>query len=78
MRFLHGGGIDIGASDDPLQVQEGWVRVWDMQDGDATRLDGIEDGAFDFVYSSHCLEHLRDVEYALVNWIRVLKPSGIL
>ncbi|MBV5346213.1 MAG: methyltransferase domain-containing protein, partial [Rhodoferax sp.] len=32
----------------------------------------------DFVHSSHCLEHMRDVREALKNWIRIVKPGGFL
>jgi ubiquinone/menaquinone biosynthesis C-methylase UbiE len=33
---------------------------------------------YDFVHSSHSLEHMIDPVEALVNWIRVLKPGGHL
>ena len=39
---------------------------------------GTEDNSFDFVYSSHCLEDMEDVETALKNWVRILKPGGFL
>ena len=77
-RYLFGNGIDIGAGDDPLIVEEGSVRAYDKLDGDAQYLEGIADDSFGFVYSSHCLEHMRDVPLALKNWIRVLKPGGAL
>ncbi len=53
-------------------------RAWDLPDGDAEILAGIENNTFDFVHSSHCLEHMRDARNALNNWIRVLKPGGHL
>jgi len=76
--YLRGSGIDIGAGRDPLRVAEGTVRAWDMADGDAQLLVGVPDNHYDFVYSSHCLEHMRHVPEALANWIRVLKPGGYL
>lgn len=76
--FLRGQGIDIGCGDDCLQVEEGSVRPWDVADGDAQQMAGVPDASYDFVYSSHCLEHLRSVEAALTHWIRILKPSGWL
>jgi SAM-dependent methyltransferase len=36
----------------------------------------VADASFDFVHSSHCLEHLDDPREALVNWLRVVRPGG--
>jgi ubiquinone/menaquinone biosynthesis C-methylase UbiE len=77
-RYLVGEGIDIGCGDDPLVVEEGSVRGYDRPDGDALYLAGVPDESYDFVYSSHCLEHMPDVKLALTNWIRILRPGGIL
>jgi SAM-dependent methyltransferase len=74
--YLRGEGIDIGAGPDPLKVPVGAVRAWDVRDGDAQYLNGVPDEAYNFVYSSHCLEHLRDVPAALKSWTRVLRPAG--
>jgi SAM-dependent methyltransferase len=41
-------------------------------------LEGVASASFDFVHSSHCLEHMRNPEEALTNWLRVLKPGGYL
>jgi len=73
--YLRGNGIDIGSGDSPLVVPSGKVRAWDVFDGDAQLLEGVPDNSFDFVYSSHCLEHMRDVAEALSHWRRVLKPG---
>jgi SAM-dependent methyltransferase len=77
-RYLFGHGIDIGCGNDPLVVQEGSVRGFDKEDGDALYMAAIEDESYDFVYSSHCLEHMPDVRLALRNWVRILKTGGIL
>jgi SAM-dependent methyltransferase len=77
-RYLTGEGIDIGCGDDPLLVEEGSVRGYDRLDGDALYMTGIGDESYDFVYSSHCLEHMSDVKLALTNWLRILRPGGIL
>jgi predicted SAM-dependent methyltransferase len=77
-RYLCGDGIDIGAGNDPLRVAAGSVRAWDVDDGDAQKMESVADGSLDFVYSSHCREHLRDAPEALSNWIRILKPAGWL
>lgn len=77
-KYLKGHGIDIGAGSDPLVINNGSVRSWDLVDGDGTFLDGVADSSFDFVYSSHCLEHLQHPFLALENWSRVLKSGGYL
>lgn len=83
-RYFVGHGVDIGGAPDPLVqyvrifplMQS--VKVWDLQDGDAQYMEGVPDNTFDFVHSSHCLEHMQDVRIALQNWLRVTKPGGYL
>jgi SAM-dependent methyltransferase len=83
-RYFVGAGIDIGAGNDSLaQYRELFpfissVRAWDVNDGDAQAMETCTDAQFDFVHSSHCLEHMKDPEIALKNWFRVLKPGGHL
>ena len=54
------------------------MTTWDIEDGDAQRLDGVGDASYDFVHSSHCLEHLEDPREGLRNWLRVVRPGGHL
>jgi len=89
-RYFVGAGIDIGAGTDSLGNVDGlgahldkfplitscWN--WDIEDGDAGLMLGVEDNTFDFVHSSHCLEHLLNPVLALYNWYRILKPEGYL
>jgi len=77
-RYLVGKGIDIGAGDDSLYILNGSVRSYDKRDGNAQFMAEIADASYDFVYSSHCLEHIADVQLALRNWVRIIKPGGIL
>lgn len=80
--YFKGDGIDIGAGPDPLikygQQFPGMasLKVWDMPDGDAQKMENVTDDTFDFVHSSHCLEHLHDPYEAFENWIRICKPGG--
>lgn len=76
--YLKGNGIDIGGGPDCLRVENGSVRLWDLQDGDARYLKGIEDNSLDFVYSSHCIEHMTDVQDAFKNWCAKIKSGGFL
>lgn len=81
-RYFVGSGVDIGGRPDPLTLYREFfpgitaLRTWDIEDGDAELMQGVADGAFDFVFSSHCLEHLRDPRKGLANWLRVTKPGG--
>jgi SAM-dependent methyltransferase len=83
-RYFVGHGIDIGAGHDCLAKQaEHFPKMlsckrWDVEDGDAQYMANAQDSAFDFVHSSHCLEHLRDPAVALFHWLRLLKPGGYL
>jgi SAM-dependent methyltransferase len=80
--YFVGSGIDIGCGPDPLSkfyqqfplMTE--LKAWDMQDGDAQLMASVTDNTYDFVHSSHCLEHLRDPYEAFDNWIRICKPGG--
>lgn len=74
-KYCQGEGLDIGCGNDP--VVDG-VYGWDLMNGDAQYLKGVEDDSLDFVYSSHCLEHMIDVRIALYNWFRVIKTGGYL
>jgi len=45
---------------------------------EATALPMIDSDVYDFVLSSHTLEHLANPLLALAEWKRVLKPNGVL
>lgn len=83
-RYFVGDGVDIGGRPDPLILYKEFfplmqsVRTWDWEDGDAQYMHGVADGLFDFVFSSHCLEHLQDPIEGLTNWFRIIKPGGYL
>ena len=80
--YFVGKGIDIGCGPDPVSkfaqqfplVTE--VKTWDLPDGDAQLMAGVPDNTYDFVHSSHCLEHLHDPYEAFDNWLRICKPGG--
>lgn len=83
-QYFVGRGLDIGGKPDPLALYRelfchmGEVTTWDWEEGDAQFLAGVHDEEFDFVHSSHCLEHLVDPHEGLQNWFRVLRPGGHL
>ena len=75
-RFTQGRGIDIGHGGYPL-LPSG-IDLWDKEQGDATLMAGVPDAFYNYVYSSHCLEHLDEPRVGLRNWWRILKPGGYL
>ena len=74
-KYCTGEGLDIGYGSDIIVPG---CSGWDFRNGDAQYLSGVEDEIFDFVYSSHCLEHMYDVQTSLKNWWRVVKKGGYL
>lgn len=83
-RWFVGVGLDIGCGGDPISrsvfTNITFIRGYDsvLGDGDAQYLPEFGDSTFDFVVSSHCLEHMVDVNVSMRNWLRVLKPRGYL
>lgn len=82
LRYFVGDGVDIGGKPDPLALYTELfpritsVKTWDLEDGDAQIMASVADESFDFVFSSHCLEHLRDPQEGLANWLRIVRPGG--
>lgn len=83
-KYFSGVGIDIGSGPDPLANYKAFfpkvtcILSWDQEQGDSTHMAGVPDNTYDFVHSSHCLEHLNDPGLGLSNWWRILKPGGYL
>lgn len=71
-QFCSGVGVDVGCGRWPFP---GALPV-DLQHGN----DGmaLPAGPFDYVFSSHCLEHLPNPVAALEHWKSRLKPGGVL
>lgn len=83
--YFQGVGIDIGCGSDCLDntvfKNIHTVVQYDNQlDNrcDAATCYDLDNDKFDFVYSSHCLEHLIDPYASFKNWIRICKPSGYI
>ena len=73
--LLQGDGIDIGCGLDPVLPN---AMPFDLAHGDANDISRYVQRQFDFVYSSHCLEHMRDAKAALRQWWDLVKPGGVL
>lgn len=73
--LFKGKGIDIGAGGDTISPS---ARSFDVEDGDANRIDEYFTEPFDYVFSSHCLEHMKNPPDALQRWWKMVKPGGHL
>lgn len=73
--YCKGKGLDIGFGGDPVTDN---VKGFDFEHGDAQYLKRKKNNEYDFVYSSHTIEHLPDPSEAIKNWFRVVKPGGYL
>ena len=43
---------------------------------DAVNITNVGDSAYDFVFASHCLEHIANPIKALKEWLRIIKTGG--
>lgn len=69
--------------DGNLTAEERWLRSEACRGderiiAEATNLSAIPSGAYDFILSSHMLEHSANPLQALAEWKRVTKPGGAL
>lgn len=72
--FPHFIGVDNGLDQTLFGIE---VKP-DIKVDTCERLPMFGSGAFDFVYSSHLLEHIKDHKSALKEWWRLIKPGGHL
>jgi glycosyltransferase involved in cell wall biosynthesis/predicted SAM-dependent methyltransferase len=87
-RYCLGNGVDLGYGGDPIvpsaitvDLPTPYNKVGDHPlnlAGDARNLYWFSDNSLDYVYSSHLLEDFEDTEGTLREWLRVLKPGGVL
>ncbi|GAB4031433.1 MAG: hypothetical protein Fur0012_08600 [Elusimicrobiota bacterium] len=75
LKYCRGKGIDVGAGQWPLY---GAIPVREEEKLNAYKLDIFPDGSLDYVFSSHCVEHLEDWKRAVSLWIKKLKIGGVL
>lgn len=80
-KYIKGHGIDIGCG--RIDTHDGADTIstencvhHDKDMCDATTMDIYADNTFDYVYSSHVLEHIDDPVTAIRNWVRICKPNG--
>ncbi len=73
--YCAGKGLDVGYGGDLLHES---AQGWDEENGDAQYLNGVRSEEYDYVYSSHTLEHMVNPRVALRNWWNAVKPGGYL
>lgn len=76
LKYCKGAGIDIGASYWPLP---GSLPIdTETGPGIANKIEDVPANSQDFVFSSHCLEHINDWNNALDVWVSKLKMGGVI
>lgn len=79
-RFCKGNGLDIGGRG--YIEAESILPTATMVDLDYPSYDGkilpFLDKSQDYVYSSHCLEHISNYQQAIQEWYRVTKVGGYI
>jgi predicted SAM-dependent methyltransferase len=74
-KYFQGTILDVGCGGDKIHPS---AFGYDKEQGDATTLEGIPNDSIDCLFSSHCLEHLRQPQKAIMRWWEVVKPNGYL
>ena len=72
-RTIWEGKIDAGKTYCYLENKKGFQYI-----SEATNLSNIPNAKYDFVISSHCLEHVANPLKAIEEWLRVLKKDAVL
>jgi SAM-dependent methyltransferase len=78
-KYMSGQGLDVGYKGYQENVEpilEGALGIEIGYPGYDGKTLPFEDGRFDYVYSSHCLEHIENPYNALRDWMRVIKVGG--
>lgn len=75
--LVTGVGIDIGCGQDKITPA---AIPFDKDSGDANHiLEYVKPGTqYDYVFSSHCLEHMFDPRTAILDWWQLVRPLGAL
>ena len=74
--FCNGKGYDIGCMKEEWSLP-GSIPI-DMDFDDPYHADNLPEGEVDYIFSSHCLEHVPDWAGTLLYWTEKLCDGGIL
>ena len=75
-RYIVGQGIDIGCGTHPFHKSAIGYDTLISPEQRADLALPFPDNHFDYVHSSHCLEHMPNPNTTLWEWWRILKPNG--
>jgi len=76
LQYCRGKGVDVGSGHWPLPGAEPLDA--ERGPGAGRTIRDHAPGSLDYVFSSHCLEHIAGWEAELDAWIERLKPGGVL
>jgi predicted SAM-dependent methyltransferase len=76
LEFCKGVGYDIGYCK-PEWKLPGAIGV-DLADGKGYSADKLPEGNVDYIFSSHCLEHVDNWVDTLLYWHSCVKPGGVI
>lgn len=74
--ILSGNGIDIGCN--RLEWSFPGAKMIDLEIDDEWHAFNLPDEEYNYIFSSHCLEHIPDWVGALNYWSDHLKPGGVM
>jgi len=75
-KYLNGKVLDIGCGSDPISKD---AACFDLEHGDANKIDEyFSEKSFDCVYSSHCLEHMKNPFDCIKKWFALVKDDGFM
>lgn len=70
--FCRGFGFDVGCGKWPLR------GAWGIDQAQGDDAMALPEGPRDYVFSSHCLEHLLNPVAAIEHWKTRIRPGGVL
>lgn len=81
LKYMWGNGLDVGfAGYEPnvVSILSGAIGVDVNYPGYDGKTLPFPDNSQQFVYSSHCLEHISDYRSTIQEWFRIVKPGGYI
>lgn len=80
-KYMSGNGCEIGYSGylpNVIPILENCIGYDLNTPGYNGEVIPAIDNYYDYLYSSHCLEHIGDYKNAIKEWIRVVRPGGYI